>query len=221
MQDIGIAGPHVLVDPDTSALADRSPAALARVVSGRTPRARITRSAGYFLPGFSLDFDLAFFQLREASYSVIERQVHAMLSVKWPSARFAIAVHGSENLVEHFDESDIETKMCEVLRHLKTDETATNNNRVSSGFQRLIVVEISRPEMRCPAPPIRGWYERRAPFLRERFRQMALQSICKRCNLPMLIARQSGKKSTEAFIRAEQRQELLCVRSGRSQVAIS
>jgi len=49
----------------------------------------------------------------------------------------------------------------------------------------------------------------------------ALQNICKRCNLPMLIARQSGKKSTQAFIRAEQRQELLCVRSGRSQVAIS
>ena len=49
----------------------------------------------------------------------------------------------------------------------------------------------------------------------------ALQNICKRCNLPMLIARQSGKKSSQAFIRAQQMQELLCVRSGRSQVAIS
>jgi hypothetical protein len=48
----------------------------------------------------------------------------------------------------------------------------------------------------------------------------ALQKICKRCNLPMLVARQSGKKSSQAFIRAEQRQELLCLRPGRSQVAI-
>jgi hypothetical protein len=44
----------------------------------------------------------------------------------------------------------------------------------------------------------------------------ALQNICKRCNLPMLVARQSGKKSSQAFIRAEQRQELLCLRSGRT-----
>jgi len=49
----------------------------------------------------------------------------------------------------------------------------------------------------------------------------ALQNICKRCNLPMLVARQSGKKSSQAFIRAEHRQALLCLRSGRSQVAIS
>src|SRR5271166_6757013 len=44
----------------------------------------------------------------------------------------------------------------------------------------------------------------------------ALKNICKRCNLPMLIARQSGKKSSQAFIRAEQREELLSLRSGRS-----
>ena len=44
----------------------------------------------------------------------------------------------------------------------------------------------------------------------------ALQNICKRCNLPMLVARRSGKKSSQAFIRAEHRQELLCLRSGRS-----
>ena len=43
----------------------------------------------------------------------------------------------------------------------------------------------------------------------------ALQGICKRCNLPMLVARQSGKKSSQAFIRAEHTQELLCLRSGR------
>ncbi len=49
----------------------------------------------------------------------------------------------------------------------------------------------------------------------------ALQNICKRCNLPMLVARQSGNKSSQAFIRAEHRQALLCLRSGRSQVAIS
>jgi hypothetical protein len=43
----------------------------------------------------------------------------------------------------------------------------------------------------------------------------ALQNICKRCNLPMLVARQQGKKGSQAFIRAEQRQELFCLRSGR------
>jgi TniQ protein len=43
----------------------------------------------------------------------------------------------------------------------------------------------------------------------------ALQNLCKRCNLPMLVARQPGQKSSQAFIRAEQRQELLCLRSGR------
>jgi hypothetical protein len=48
----------------------------------------------------------------------------------------------------------------------------------------------------------------------------ALQKICKRCNLPMLVAMQPRKKSSQAFIRAEQRQELLCLRSGRSHVAI-
>jgi len=49
----------------------------------------------------------------------------------------------------------------------------------------------------------------------------ALQNTCKRCNLPMLVARQPGRKSSQVFIRAEQMRELLCLRSGRSQVAIS
>src|ERR1035438_7375128 len=44
----------------------------------------------------------------------------------------------------------------------------------------------------------------------------ALQNTCKRCNLPMLVARQSGKKTSQAFIRAEQGQELLRLRLGRS-----
>ena len=44
----------------------------------------------------------------------------------------------------------------------------------------------------------------------------ALQNICERYDLPMLIAGQPGKRSSQAFIRAEQKQELLCVRSGRS-----
>jgi len=43
----------------------------------------------------------------------------------------------------------------------------------------------------------------------------ALQNLCKRCNLSMLVAGQPGKKSSQAFIRAEQRQELLDFRSGR------
>ena len=43
----------------------------------------------------------------------------------------------------------------------------------------------------------------------------ALHRLCKRCNLPMLVARQPGKKSSQVFIRAEQRQELLRLRSGR------
>ena len=44
----------------------------------------------------------------------------------------------------------------------------------------------------------------------------ALQHLCKRCNLSMLVARQPGKKRSQAFIRSELRQELLCLRSGRS-----
>src|SRR5271157_5268752 len=44
----------------------------------------------------------------------------------------------------------------------------------------------------------------------------ALQNTCKRCNLPMLVATQTGRKSSQAFIRAEQRRELLCLRSGGS-----
>jgi hypothetical protein len=44
----------------------------------------------------------------------------------------------------------------------------------------------------------------------------ALRNICKRRNLPMLVASQPGKKRSQAFIRVEQRQELLCLRSGRS-----
>ena len=42
----------------------------------------------------------------------------------------------------------------------------------------------------------------------------ALRNICKRRNLPMLVASQPGKKSSQAFIRAEQRKELLSLRSG-------
>jgi len=41
----------------------------------------------------------------------------------------------------------------------------------------------------------------------------ALQNLCKRCNLSMLVAGQPGKKRSQAFIRAEQRQELLSLRS--------
>jgi TniQ len=44
----------------------------------------------------------------------------------------------------------------------------------------------------------------------------ALQDICERYNLPMLVARQLRRKGGQAFIREEQRQELLCLRSGRS-----
>ena len=43
----------------------------------------------------------------------------------------------------------------------------------------------------------------------------ALQGLCKRNNLPMLVARQPGKKSSQAFIRAEQREELLSLRLDR------
>ena len=43
----------------------------------------------------------------------------------------------------------------------------------------------------------------------------ALQHLCKRCNLSMLVASQPSRKSSQAFIRTEQRQELLCLRSGR------
>ena len=43
----------------------------------------------------------------------------------------------------------------------------------------------------------------------------ALQIFCKRCNLPMLVASQPGRKRSQAFIRAEQRQELHCLLSGR------
>ena len=43
----------------------------------------------------------------------------------------------------------------------------------------------------------------------------ALQNLCKRCNLSMLVAKQPGKKSSQVFIRAEQRQELLRLRSWR------
>jgi len=41
----------------------------------------------------------------------------------------------------------------------------------------------------------------------------ALPHLCNRYNLSMLVAGQPGKKSSQAFIRAEQRQELLCLRS--------
>src|SRR5271157_6205850 len=44
----------------------------------------------------------------------------------------------------------------------------------------------------------------------------ALQNLCKRCNLSMLVAGRPGKKKSQAFIRSELRQELLCLRSGRS-----
>ncbi len=41
----------------------------------------------------------------------------------------------------------------------------------------------------------------------------ALQHLCKRRNLPMLVAGQAGRKKSQAFIRVEQRPELLCLRS--------
>jgi len=43
----------------------------------------------------------------------------------------------------------------------------------------------------------------------------ALHSVCKRCSLPILVAGQPGKKSSQAFIRAEQRPELLWMLSGK------
>ena len=67
---------------------------------------------GILLPGFGLDFELAFFHLREAGHSVIEREVNAMpCQMAFGEVRH-LAVHGSEDLVEHFDESDIEPKMA-------------------------------------------------------------------------------------------------------------
>src|SRR5271166_566786 len=49
----------------------------------------------------------------------------------------------------------------------------------------------------------------------------ALQNICKRCNVPLLVASQPSKKSSQAFIRAGQRQELLGLRSGLSLESLS
>ena len=49
----------------------------------------------------------------------------------------------------------------------------------------------------------------------------ALQNICKRCNVPLLVASQPSKKSSQAFIRAGQRQELLGLRSGLSLKSLS
>jgi hypothetical protein len=42
----------------------------------------------------------------------------------------------------------------------------------------------------------------------------ALQRFCKRGNLPMLVAMKPRKKSSQAFIRVEDKQKLLCLRSG-------
>ncbi len=44
----------------------------------------------------------------------------------------------------------------------------------------------------------------------------ALQHICKRYDLPMLVAGQQDGEKSQVFIRAEQRKELLCLRSARS-----
>ena len=45
-EDVGVARAHLLVDADAAALADLEPPPFASAVSGRTPSARITRSAG-------------------------------------------------------------------------------------------------------------------------------------------------------------------------------
>jgi hypothetical protein len=45
-------------------------------------------------------------------------------------------------------------------------------------------------------------------------RSWALKNFCKRCSLPMLVAKQPNHRSSQAFIPAERKQELLCLRSG-------
>src|ERR1700758_3334191 len=45
-------------------------------------------------------------------------------------------------------------------------------------------------------------------------RSWALKNFCKRCSLPMLVAKQPNQRSSQAFIPTERKQELLCLRSG-------
>ena len=57
----------------------------------------------------------------------------------------------SQDLIKLLDEDDLKPKMNQVLRHLETDEAASNDHRAPSGLQHLDAGVVVHPRKVCGA----------------------------------------------------------------------
>ncbi len=132
------------------------PAAFASVVSGRTPIARITTSAGCVFPDAVFTSRAPPSSWREAGHAVVEDEADAVsLHVLLDEAR-DLRVQWVQDLVPLLDERHLEAEVDEVLRHLEADEAAADDHRARRGLDELDprVPEHPRQEARAPFDPL-------------------------------------------------------------------
>ena len=106
-----------------------SPAAFASAVSGRTPIARITTSAGWAFPDAVRTSSEPSAACSNPATPSLSSSLHAVLDqVALDEARH-LRVERRHDLVQLLDERHLEPEVGEVLHHLQADEPAADHHR--------------------------------------------------------------------------------------------
>ena len=122
----------MLVDADAAASAEVSPAARASSLSGRTPMARMTMSAGSARPLACGPEALPV--LLEGRDSAAQVDAHVLRLQALPHRLGHLRIERWHELVRHLDDRHLETAAREVLRHLQADEAAADDDRAARLF---------------------------------------------------------------------------------------
>ena len=132
------------------------PALSASVVSGRTPNARITRSAWYDLPDWVDTTSDVVLASRESRDAVTDDDVHAVELEEVGDESPVLLVERAEHLIGHLDHGDVEPAMHEVLGHLQADEPAADHHCAHRRPHRLESRVLLHPgeEARAPFDPL-------------------------------------------------------------------
>ncbi len=165
-KDIGVAGPHVFIDANASALTNLDPGHFRQCrfrayTDGEDHDVRRMRFAGT-----GQDFERAISDCLELGHPVIEFQPNAVLDHVALNESCHFRIERRHDLIEPLDQRYFQSAMNQILHHLQTDETTADHHGTFRFRHRLVAgVRVhSRWDKlnRDPATPASSW--RRARF---------------------------------------------------------
>ena len=128
-KDIGVAGPHLFVDANSSTLADLDPGHLRqrRLRAHADGEDHDVRRMG--LAGTRNDFQRAIGHLLEFGHSVIEFQPDAVLGHVALDENRHLRIERRHDLIEPLDQRHFQPAMNQVFDHLEANEPAADHHR--------------------------------------------------------------------------------------------